>query len=291
MKAKKIILVTAGLFILFGGVISGIAVALAGTHSADSAQIQTHTITESISKINISADTDDIRIVAADTDSIKVTYAEDKTRKYDFSAENNTLSLKSVSGDALGLKWYDYVSFNINFKDRVKGITVEVPKGLDADITLSAKYGDIYAADLKGSMNVKANNGDVEIAKSELSKLECDVDYGDIEMEKVSADSIKLTNDCGDIEVEEVSGNIAAYCNYGDIDFERISGNNITFENRCGDIEGTILGNEADYTINAETNLGDRNIQNRTGGKNTLNARTDAGDISVKFITETSSAS
>ncbi len=284
MKAKKIIFITAGLLILFGVIISGIAVALAGTHSADSTQIQTHTITESISKINISADTDDIRIVTADTDSIKVTYAEDKTRKYDFSTENNTLLLKSVSGDELGLKWYDYINFNINFKDRVKGITVEVPKGFNADLTLSAKYGDIYAADLKGSMNAKADNGDVEIAKSEFSKLECDVDYGDIEMEKVSADSIKLTNDCGDIDIEEISGNISASCAYGDIDAEKISGSNITLENNCGDIEGTILGNEADYTINAETHLGDKNIQNRTGGKNTLNVRTDLGDIFIKFV-------
>lgn len=284
MKAKKIIFIIAGLLILFGAIVSGIAVALAGTYSSDSAQIQTHTITESISKINISADIDDIRIVTADTDSIKVTYAEDKIRKYDFSAENNTLSLKSVSGDALGLKWYDYVNFNINFKDRVKGITVEVPKGLDTDITLSAKYGDIYVDDLKGSMNAKADNGDVEIVKSEFSKLECDVDYGDIEMEKVAAESIKLTNDCGDIEIEEVSGNILASCAYGDIDIERISGNNITLENNCGDVEGTILGNEADYTINAETNLGDRNIQNRTGGKNTLNIKTDLGDISIRFV-------
>lgn len=291
MKTKKIIFIIAGLLVLFGLIIAGIAVALAGTYSSDNTQIQTHTITESISKINISADIDDIRIVTADTDSIKVTYAEDKTRKYDFSAENNTLSLKSVSGEALGLKWYDYVSFNINFKDRVKGITVEVPKGLGADITLNAKYGDIYVADLKGSMNAKADNGDVEIVKSEFSKLECDVDYGDIDMEKVASDSIKLTNDCGDIDIEEVSGNISASCAYGDINIERISGNNITLENNCGDVEGTILGNEADYTINAETNLGDKNIQNRTGGKNTLDVRTDAGDISVKFITEASSVS
>ena len=284
MKTKKIICIIAGLLVLFGVIIAGIAVALAGTYSSDSAQIQTHTVTEQILKLNISAETDDIRIVAADIDSIKVTYAEDKLRKYDFKTENGTLSLESVSGDALELKWYDYINFNINFKDRVKGITVEVPKGLNAEITLNARYGDVYTADLKGSMNVKADCGDIEIVKSEFSKVECDVDYGDIEMEKVSADSIKLTNDCGDIDIEEVSGNISASCAYGDIDIEKISGNNITLENNCGDIKGTILGNEADYTINAETNLGDSNIQNRTGGKNTLNVRTDLGDLSIKFI-------
>lgn len=284
MKAKKIIFITAGLLVLFGVIIAGIAVALAGTYSADSTQIQSHTITEGISKINISADTDDIRIITADTDSIKVTYAEDKTRKYDFSTENNTLSLKSISGEAFGLKWYDYINFNINFRDRVKGITVEVPKDFKADITLSAKYGDIYAADLKGSVNIKADNGDVDVERSAFSTFECDVDYGDIEMEKVSADSIKLTNDCGDIDIEEVSGNISASCAYGDIDVEKISGSNITLENNCGDIEGTILGNEADYTINAETHLGDSNIQNRTGGKNTLNVRTDLGDLFIKFV-------
>ncbi|MGN0107862.1 MAG: DUF4097 family beta strand repeat-containing protein [Hominilimicola sp.] len=284
MKAKKIIFIIAGLFVLFGVIISGIAVALLGASPYDKGQMQTHTVTENISKINIFAEADDIRIVEADTDNIKVTYTEDKIRKYDFGTENGTLSLESVPRDTLGLKWYDYVDFNINFKDRVKGITLEIPKGFNAEITLNSRYGDIYAADLKGSINIKADCGDVKIAKSEFSKIECNLDYGDIEMEKVSADSINLTNDCGDIEIEEVSGNISASCAYGDIGIEKISGSNITLENNCGDIEGTILGNEADYTINAETNLGDSNIQNRTGGKNTLNVRTDLGDLFIKFI-------
>lgn len=266
MKSKKIIFIIAGLLVLFGAIISGIAVTLAGTYSSNDVKTQTHTVTENISKINISAEHDDICIVATDTDSIKVKYAENKIRKYDFREENGTLSLESVSRDTLGLKWYDYINLNINFRDRVKGITVEVPKGFEADIVLNSKHGDIQVADLKGSISINADLGDVEIEKSAFSNLECDLDHGDIEMEEVSADSINLTND------------------YGDIDIEKISGSNITLENNCGDIEGTILGNEADYTIYAETNLGDKNIQNRTGGKNTLDARTDVGDLFIKFI-------
>lgn len=280
MKYNKIILTVAGLLILVGVVISVLAIFMGATAPENSA-LQTQTADSSISKINISSSVGDVRFVSADTDKITVTYVTEKTIQYRFHADSDTLSLEAIPTRQLGLKWYDYIDFH--FGSRSGQITVTVPRDFSADITLDSNYGDISISDLKGSMELNADCGDVKLQRCVFSTLVCKLDYGDIEMEQTSADTFQITNSCGDIEAEDIAGDISASCDFGDISLERVAGKYISLENNCGDIDCVILGSELDYTIDAETHMGDKNIQNKSGGTHTLHAKTAMGDISVKF--------
>lgn len=246
MKAKKIILITAAIFVVCGAVIAGTALMLISKANVRDMRMETQTITENISKINVTADMSDIKIIAGDTDEITLTYFTDDTNKYDITTENGALSVEYVRFKSDKVKWYDYY-FSIDF-GREHDIILKVPKNLTADIQLNTNYGDIEVSGISaGIMDVNTAFGDIDIERGGGETLTCATDYGDIELEGVSGNKITLTTD-------------------------------------CGDIEGTILGNEEDYTITSETSLGENRLHDRTGGRNTLTARTDLGDISIKFV-------
>ncbi len=280
MKYNKLILIIAGLLILFGAGLSALAIFFGAT-APENSVLQTQTADNSISKINISSSVGDIRFVSADTDKITVTYTTGKTIQYHFQTDSDTLSLEAIPLRQLGLKWYDYINFN--FGGNLGQITVTVPQDFSANITLDSNYGDISIFGLKGSMQIDADCGDVKVAHCAFSTLACKLSYGDIEMEQTSADTFQITNNCGDIEAADISGNISASCDFGDISLERVAGEHLSLDNNCGDIDCVILGSEINYTIDVETHLGNKNIQNKSGGNHTLHAKTAMGDISVKF--------
>lgn len=265
MKVKEIIIITAAIFVVFGAVISGTAIRLISKANARDMRMETQTITENISKINISADMSDIKIVSDNTDKITLTYFTDDTNKYNITTDNGTLSVEYARFNSDKVKWYDYY-FSVDFgKDH--DIILKVPKNLTADISSETNYGDVELSGINGSnAQIHTHYGDIELTGCKFSAIETVTDYGDIDIERGDSEKLSCITDCGDIEIENVSGK------------------NITLNTALGDIEGTILGDETDYSINAETNFGDTNLRNKTGGKNTLNARTDMGDISVKFI-------
>lgn len=316
-KAKKITLVVAGLLVLFGVVISGIAATM-GALNSNNLKEETQTFTEKISKVNISLDFDDIIINPTDTDSIKITYFTGKTKQYDYEINNGTLEFKALPITVSILNWIDYIDFDFTNKHRV---LVELPKKYNGEITLASNAGKIVARDLSGILNVDAKCGDIEILNSKLTKFDANLSFGDIDIKNVTADTlnienqngditlvdvsgdvnthnnygdvnfvrlsgknIKIENQCGDIELEDVTANLDVLCDYGDIEFERIYGDKLAFNNNCGDIEGTILGRETDYTITSNGKVGNSNLSDRVGKEKTLNVTSSLGDIEIKFL-------
>lgn len=265
MKAKKIILITAAVFTVCGAIIAGTALMLISKANVHDMRMETQTITENISKINVSADMSDIKIITDDTDKITLTYFTDDTNKYDITTENGELSIEYKRFKSDQVKWYDYY-FSIDF-GRDHDIILKVPKNLTVDMELNTSYGDIEVSHINGSnAQLHTDYGDIELSDCNFSVTEAVTDYGDIDVENSDSEALSCTTDCGDIDIE------------------RVSGKNITLYTAIGDIEGTILGNEEDYTIISETSLGDNRLRDRTGGKNTLNAKTDLGDIFIKFV-------
>lgn len=258
-----------------------ISAAVNGGFTTESAQMQSQTVTEDISKINVSASRDDIRVVSADTDNIKVRYSTSKTRQYNITADNDILSVKYVPVDSLDIKCYDYIQINNRDDD---GIVIEIPKNRQYDISLNTASGDIEVYDANGTVYARTANGDIEIANGEFTAVKCSNEYGDIELSSVTADSIKLEVNKGDIDIEDTDGNITAYCNYGDINIENITGDNIELSSDFGDIEGTIRGSATDYSIMSQTRAGSSNLSDSSGGSKTLKVETDRGDVEIDFL-------
>ncbi len=262
MKAKKIIMLTAGALLLGGILISGAAAALGALTQAE-AVLQTKSFpAETVSKVNIDLDADDIFITTGNTNEIKITYYTQITKNYLINTDDGLLSIQSMPGSALNKKWYDYIDINFH---RPRRFTVELPQTFAAELNVHSDYGDMKANNLKGNMKASVSAGDIEIENSVFGTLDCSAEFGDIELEDMNAETISAKNSCGDIE------------------FDNIAANNLDFVCQFGDISGFINGAKSDFSITAKTSLGDCNLSDQAFGQNHLTAENECGDISIRF--------
>ncbi len=280
-KSTKIMMITASALTLLGAAISGFAILNGAASHID---VRTHSQSvkaEGLDSININVAADCIIVTPSASENINISYTSHKTKQYTLKTENNSLFFESVPKRNLNLQWYDYIGLNWGVKDNK--ILLEVPENFQAEVNLKTKYGDISVSNINGKIYAKASYGDIEIDRAS-DNIQAECDFGDIEIRNVSAPSIDLSNKCGDIEIKNSSGDIQAECDLGDIEFENISAQNIKFKNHCGDIEGTINGSQNDYTVNTETHSGKNSLQRSAGGKYSLWAECDLGDIEISFL-------
>lgn len=259
MKVNKKILIIAGILTLSGALITGITAALIVNSPKNGGRPVTKTIDESVSKIEVSVNVNDVRLISGSKDKITVTYTDSGLNGCTAEVKGDTLV---ISHNMEQQEWYDYIEFDSRHDS---DITIIIPDNMSIDARLETKHGDIEAAGLTGSLRADSGSGDVEISGCDFDVLECNVDYGDIELKNSGARSVICNTDSGDI------------------DCERLWGSDIKLSSDYGDIEGSIKGNEADYTINADTRFGENRLRNRTGGKNTLDIKAKVGDISLRF--------
>lgn len=262
---NKIILITAGAAVAAGTVICAVALSMGAMSSAGLHQ-NSQTINEKITSMDIDLLYDDVIIVPEAADHITIGYTTGETKQYDIKAEKGVLSIHAKDTHKF-LKWYEYIKLDFRKKDK-NTVYIAVPYEFTADIRITNNYGDISISEVNGNLNAELNCGNLKIQDGSFSSLESEVDLGDTEISSVRADSITVNNDCGDIKLSDVKGNISAHCDLGDIEFENISGDGLIFENNCGDIEGNILGSRDEYSPN---------------GSKKLEAKTDLGDVDIKF--------
>lgn len=298
MRINKKLLIISGIMVLTGGIISVSAAFLLKANDTGGEE-QIKELSEKTSKISISADASDIKIIPSDTDKITLTYFTDEKTQYKIYEENGEFSMKPEPSGNLNIKWYDYIAdFDVGYD---KDITLKIPRDFKSDIALNLNYGDIEienisgnfvlntkcgdidVKDVRGNLTAQTNYGDFEVENSEFTKLECVTDCGDIETDKCKTDTTECRSDYGECKIEYTSGNISTYNKCGDIDIKSISGKNITLKTDYGDIEGSISGKETDYRIDAVANAGSVNLRNRFEGENMLKASTDAGNIEIDF--------
>lgn len=269
MKVRNIVLITAGCCVIAGAVISGAAaMKLQGAHVYEDKEA-VQEFTEKINKIDISSSYGDINVLPSENNSISVKYMDCEINRYNMSVENGALIINQ--NDEFYTKnwrenWFDRI-LNIDVH-RHSSYTMEVmvPKNIIADVSIKADAG---AASIEGG---------------KYKNVDCELNYGGLKIHDVTAERIDVSSDCGDVELKNVIADIETECDFGEIRFDRIKGKNISFDNDYGDVKGTIVGKEEQYTINAEIDMGDKNIDNRTGGQNRLDVNVDMGDISIKFV-------
>lgn len=269
-KHNKIILISAGASVVTGIAIFAAALHFGGVKMGNDIQHRTETIPKSITALDISVQYEDIEIISRDTDEIKVYCTENARNTHNIGVSGKSLIIaQEVSREKRRWwRWYNYINFDFLLFDDLHKLIIEVPRDFNADIKLENSYGDVKALGVGGSFSAKLDYGDMEINDCDFSTLECRLDYGDIKIENTNTDNIRTENDCGDTELKNVTGSINAYCDLGDIEFENISGDSLIFENNCGDIEGNILGSRDEYSPN---------------GSKKLEAKTDLGDVDIKF--------
>lgn len=80
------------------------------------------------------------------------------------------------------------------------------------------------------------------------------------------------------------SGPASCTVNMGSIDLDAFASPDITLSADSGNVTGTILGDQADYQIAVDTDMGSSNLADQmTGGPNTLEVTTNMGNIELAF--------
>lgn len=70
----------------------------------------------------------------------------------------------------------------------------------------------------------------------------------------------------------------------GSIDLDAFASPDITLSADSGNVTGTILGDQADYQIAVDTDMGSSNLADQmTSGPNTLEVTTNMGNIELAF--------
>ncbi|MCI8520253.1 MAG: DUF4097 domain-containing protein [Clostridia bacterium] len=268
MKIRNIVLITAGCCVIVGAIISGAAAAkMINTHVYEDKPVKQE-ISEKINRIDIKSEYGGINILPSENDKITVEYVDCEVNRYQVDVSNGVLLVKPVENSIRDVRenWFDRI-LNIDIHRHESYImNIKIPNAILPDI------------------DVEDNCGAVEVSDVKFKNMNCNLNYGGLKIHNVTADSINVESDCGDVEFKNVTADIRTECDFGEIRFDRIKSKNITLDNDYGDIKGTIVGKEEDYTINAEIDMGAKNIQNRTGGQNKLDASVDAGDINIKFV-------
>ncbi len=281
MKMRTKLFIASGIAVFIGAALLALSLAMAYDARMDNILSETLTFSN-ISEILISADMSDIEIIGGDTNEITLTYFTDKINQYDIQTADGVLSVKSLPGIYTRAKWYDYINLDLWQKHE---IILTVPRSLAAEINLDSDFGDIKIEGIEcQNLSIENDFGDIKANDIECQSLSIENDCGDIKISDCTLGSLVCNCDYGDIRItQSTADNLTCSDNCGDIKLDGFSGKNIKLDTSLGDIKATISGKREDYKINAQTDLGDKNILNKTDGKNTLDLKTELGDINVTF--------
>lgn len=175
------------------------------------------------------------------------------------TAQTHTVSIEEFSS----------VSIDLSIGD------IEITEGDSYKLEIKNLQEDEYSIDMRGTtldiktdidyhINLFLNHLDYKMTLTiprdvELEDVILHSHMGDIELNDVDMESLKITQDMGDIDVYDViiDGDCELLNKMGDIKFRGKSWGLMHVDNKMGDIKLSIEDEEADYSYDLSTNMGD----------------------------------
>ncbi|MCQ2449238.1 MAG: DUF4097 domain-containing protein [Clostridia bacterium] len=298
MRTKtKIWLITAAALILIGMILFSVAMSVYhwDFSKLDTQKYKTTTldIHEDFNNIEITVDTEDIRLVASSDDTCRVVSKSPEKVKCSAEVKNGTLAVKSTDTR----KWYEHIGFYLNTSEitvylpkteyaalKIKGSTGEVKipqtyRFASADISLET--GDISFEAASNKVKIKTSTGDIGIRQIAADTLDLSTSTGTVKLADVSCQNIRSKSNTGDVTLKNVTASkkISVTLDTGDVVFDDADAEEIYVKTDTGDITGTLLREKVFIT---KTSTGTINVpKSTTGGRCEL--ITSTGDISIKL--------
>lgn len=167
------------------------------------------------------------------------------------------------------------------------GIDLEDVQG--KSLRATSQNGKLYAENLRldGEASFYSKNAPIALENLNVKgKLLCESSNASIDLEDIQADSLSVDNKNGKLVNDglNIAGDVEMKTGQAAIEFEDLwAGGNLRFENKNGKISGTILGRQADFTIEAATHNGDSNLSSGGSGAQRLQLSSNNGNIDVRF--------
>jgi DUF4097 and DUF4098 domain-containing protein YvlB len=309
---KKIIMLVAGGLIIIGLVIALLALVLVGfnwnsfnANLPDEQKSYSYDLA-SVSSLTVSELDADVIIVGTDQDKINIACYENKKDAYTIQQQaNGNLSIKR----SLYKHWYEYIGFN--FPNQKRTLTVSVPRKFTGEVDASTMSGNLDLTGFESLNGVSTNtasgqitlknlittnhikastmSGNLNLANLRAGKdMELGTSSGEIEFSNGKiAGNLSISSLSGNIELADTSinGDGSFKNSSGKVNFNRLAANNVSISTLSGDVRGSILGDPANYRINADSLSGRIDIPNSGNGKNAFDISTSSGNIDVEFTT------
>jgi DUF4097 and DUF4098 domain-containing protein YvlB len=251
-------------------------------------------IKEEYESISINTRTADIVLVKSQDDKTSIVCYEQKNMHHSVKVNDKTLSIELTDTR----KWYENIGINIG----TPKITVYMPKGEYADLTVNATTGDVkIAKDFKfGNAQIKISTGDIDFSATATNNLNLKTTTGDMQLNGVLAKQIDLSLSTGVIKLNNIEcDNLVSNGTTGDAKLSNVKAEQKLFIKRStgdifldgcdageifikattGDVKGSLLSDKVFVT---KATTGDISVPNTTtGGKCEIKVTT--GDIKIEI--------
>ena len=200
-----------------------------------------------------------------------------------------------------GWNWYQLLNLHSN---RDWDVTIRVPEKLldsvfvetdmgtvdlsaSESMTVTQSMGRVTLGNCQGgSLTLENDMGGTQVFQCRFESGNLQGSYGSCDVDESSFDALAVVTDMGDIHLtrSEAAGTAVCQAAQGSVFLERFASPDITLSADSGNVTGTILGDQADYQITVDTDMGSSNLADQmTGGPNTLEVTTDMGNIELAF--------
>lgn len=158
------------------------------------------------------------------------------------------------------------------------------------DFTVSQGVGDVSLTDCQGEgLSLSADVGRSQVDECQFEDAEMGASTGDITVSNSDFASLTVDGDVGKAELLWVTcqGALACTTGVGDISLWLVESPDIRLAADTGKIDGTIRGDQNDYQITVDCQIGSSSLKDQLGhGEKKLQLATGVGDIGVTFVGE-----
>lgn len=221
----------------------------------------------------------DVELVKGNSGEVVFEYCESKKFNVEISNENNAIKFRQKEKI---FTWFG------NWFLKKNTVKVILPADFNGNLTLKTTTGelkaDLNSLDVK-NLTISVTTGKIYISSASVSgDIRINATTGNINVENTKAEGNfhgELTTGKCDYEID--CKNIELTSTTGKITFEIKNADEINLKSTTGDIDGTIYGDQGDFSIDYHTTTGTSNLPRTKDGKKKLYAHTTTGDIDVQF--------
>lgn len=258
-KKTKIRLIIASSLILVGSIIF---VLLMTNLNWDFTKISTykfesntHQITQTYTKIDISTNEADIEIVPSQNGQTYVICYEKTKIKHSVQVIDDTLAIRAVDSR----QWYDYIGFSFVSPK----ITVYIPQGVYEDIVIktdtgnvkipqsysfekldiSVKTGNVTSLAQAKIVKIKSSTGNVQVENTQSTEFSVTTSTGDVSCKNASANNVTINTSTGNVKIENIiaSAKLSVNTSTGNVGLTKCDGGEIYIKTSTGNVKGSLL--------------------------------------------------
>lgn len=278
-----------------------------------------------VSEIVVDINVDGLRIESSEDGQIHVQYTQRRRRPYTLTQRNGVLRItqeqKGWHWFSFDMGWNSAETAMIlslpqpfrgdltlrSSTGDIRAGTLHLTGGLDctsdtgsvelsglkaASARVEVDTGSIRGEDwaVDGGISVESDTGAVSAIRWQAGgALDVDSDTGAVRLEDCAAEGpLQCSNSTGAIRLIRVAApSVYVDSSTGAVTLDALCAPLIEIESNTGAVRGTIEGAERDYTIEAESDVGDCNLRTRAGlTEKMLRVESDVGDIDLTFTQE-----